>query len=254
MAELVFIGTGSGKAAVNRFHSSILLKSGNYSVLVDAGDSASRALLNSGTGYNEITGIIITHAHSDHICGLPLLLTQMKMCKRTAPLSVYCLEPLLTPLCGFLEFCYIFPDRLGFQLNLIPVNAEEIIEIETGFCFRFFQNTHLDKYARYNKTGSVSLASGSVLFSVSGKEVLFTGDLGGDKDFEIFSGLKPDFLISEVSHVSIDAIKDFIIKARPARTFLTHIDDETDSEILLKAKKEREDITEAEDGMILNLE
>ena len=73
--KIKFVGTSSGKASLNRFHSSLLLSSENYNLLVDAGDGISRALLVNGINFNSINGIIFTHLHPDHFSGLPALIS-----------------------------------------------------------------------------------------------------------------------------------------------------------------------------------
>jgi len=42
--QLTFIGTGSGRTSLDRFHSSLLFTTSDKNVLIDAGDSISRAL------------------------------------------------------------------------------------------------------------------------------------------------------------------------------------------------------------------
>ena len=69
MAELKFIGTGSGKTSLNRFHSSFFIKTSNYNLLIDAGDGESKALLSQGIDFNTIDGILFTHLHPDHYTG-----------------------------------------------------------------------------------------------------------------------------------------------------------------------------------------
>ncbi|MEO8398834.1 MAG: MBL fold metallo-hydrolase, partial [Ignavibacteriaceae bacterium] len=76
-AKIKFIGTGSGKTSLKRFHSSFLILNESYNLLVDTGDGISKALLLQNINYNSIDGILISHLHPDHYTGLPLLLVQM---------------------------------------------------------------------------------------------------------------------------------------------------------------------------------
>ncbi len=53
---------------------SILVESGNDKYLIDAGEGVYKVLRRSlKIDINELTGIIITHAHGDHILGLPTI-------------------------------------------------------------------------------------------------------------------------------------------------------------------------------------
>jgi len=77
--EIKFVGTGSGKTLLKRYHSSFLIKTEAYNLLVDAGDGISRALLNQKVTFDSINGILISHLHPDHYSGLPSLIIQMKL-------------------------------------------------------------------------------------------------------------------------------------------------------------------------------
>lgn len=55
----------------------LLLSDGSTHVLVDAGISMRRieaSLREAGIAMSDITGVLITHEHSDHISGLKMLL------------------------------------------------------------------------------------------------------------------------------------------------------------------------------------
>jgi ribonuclease Z len=87
--KITFVGTGSGKTSLNQFHSSILISSESYNLLIDAGDGISRALLFNEINFNTVDGIVITHFHPDHFSGLPSLIFQMKISDRKKPLDVF---------------------------------------------------------------------------------------------------------------------------------------------------------------------
>ena len=119
--ELTFIGTGSGKTNLNRYHTSLLIQSGNHNVLIDAGDGISRALLSSGINFETINSILISHYHADHFGGLSALITQMILINRTNTLQIFTHKDLVEPLITYLKFCYIFVDHLsGFQRDDRP--------------------------------------------------------------------------------------------------------------------------------------
>src|SRR5690606_40471278 len=76
--EIKFVGTGSGQTSLNRYHSSFLINTGGFNLLVDAGDGVSRALMHQKVLYNFIDGVLISHFHPDHYAGLTSLIVQMK--------------------------------------------------------------------------------------------------------------------------------------------------------------------------------
>lgn len=73
-----------------------VVSDGNIHILIDAGISAKRiadGLAELGLSAAELTAILITHEHSDHISGLPVL------CKRTQA-EIYATEPTARQICG----------------------------------------------------------------------------------------------------------------------------------------------------------
>lgn len=73
-----------------------VVSDGNIHILIDAGISAKRiadGLAELGLSAAQLTAILITHEHSDHICGLPVL------CKRTSA-EIYTTEPTARQICS----------------------------------------------------------------------------------------------------------------------------------------------------------
>ncbi|MBT8387467.1 MAG: MBL fold metallo-hydrolase, partial [Ignavibacteria bacterium] len=127
--EITFIGTGSGKASLNREHSSFLISSKKFNLLVDAGDGISKACLKANLDFNSINGIIFSHLHPDHYTGLAALIVQMKMYKRTEPLTIVVHEELINVIENYLINSYLFPERLGFKINYEPFAIKKSFSI-----------------------------------------------------------------------------------------------------------------------------
>ena len=96
--KLKFIGTSSGQTSLNRNHSSLFFQLGSTNILIDAGDGISKALLHQNVDHSLIDKIIISHFHSDHLAGLPSLLTQMIIAKRRKAIEIYTHKSLLKTL------------------------------------------------------------------------------------------------------------------------------------------------------------
>ena len=58
-------------------------------MLVDCGNNPVGKLEKAGVHINQITDLVLTHAHADHMGALPLLLMDMWLRKRAAPLKIY---------------------------------------------------------------------------------------------------------------------------------------------------------------------
>lgn len=67
--EIFFLGTGTAFSKL--YNNNIIIIKGNTSILVDFGISGPRALGEvAGLSYNEITTLLPTHSHADHIGGI----------------------------------------------------------------------------------------------------------------------------------------------------------------------------------------
>lgn len=75
---------------MDRFGPSILVEAGDEKLVVDAGRGSIQRLTQLGISYGKITGVLLTHLHSDHTVGLPdLWLTGWLMSARATPTEVW---------------------------------------------------------------------------------------------------------------------------------------------------------------------
>ena len=228
LTKLIFIGTGSGKTSLNRFHSSFLIDHLNFRLLVDAGDSVSRALLKSEVEINSINGIIISHFHPDHICGLPSLLLQMKMLKRNAPVKIILHKSLFEDLNRLLVKTYVIPDRLNFELDYIKYDFNTEIEVNKNLKIRALKNTHLDKYEYFVKSEKISLASSSFIFTINSKTIYYSGDVGNENDLDLPDELKINIFVGETTHCTPEAVVKTAEGYKSDIVIFTHISPETE--------------------------
>lgn len=88
--RVTLLGTGTPKPSMERFGPSILVEAGPTKFVFDAGRGATQRLAQIGVGFAEITGVFLTHLHSDHVVGLPdLWLTGWLVGRRTNPLRLW---------------------------------------------------------------------------------------------------------------------------------------------------------------------
>jgi ribonuclease Z len=73
--EILFLGTSASAPSAKRGLSAQIVKHDEYRFLVDCGEGTQRQILQSGTGFKNLTRILLTHGHLDHILGLGGLLS-----------------------------------------------------------------------------------------------------------------------------------------------------------------------------------
>lgn len=254
--NLKFIGTGSGKTSLNRFHSSFLISANNQNILIDAGDGISKALLKQKITFNSIDILILTHYHSDHLAGLPSLLTQMVIDERKSPFRIYTHKKLVLALNKFLQSSFLFSETFNFKLQIIGFDFEDEIILNDKSSFTAKQNSHISN--KHNiKIEDIHFISSSFLFNIQNKKIIYTSDIGNADDLFLFKNENANLFITETTHITTNEIKEAIIIQNLESVILTHIDDK-DTNLLLIFAKELEkhyntDVILADDGLTIKL-
>lgn len=248
--ELLFIGSGSGKSSLDRLHSSLLFNIHNKKILIDAGDGISKALLINNISFNSVTDIIFSHYHSDHLAGLPSLITQMIIGNRTQPLVIHTQKRLVKSLISFLNISYLFLDKLKFSVQINGFNFDEEIKILNDFKFVAKQNSHIVN--KHNIVDDqIEFISSSFCFEAGNQNIIYTSDVGHINDLYLFQDIPHDIFITETTHIALTKIEDADTILAPNKIYLTHIEDEIKLnkwyEKISPQKKEK--IIIAEDGM-----
>ncbi len=227
MAVINFIGTGSGKTSLKRFHSSFLISTGNFNLLVDAGDGVAKALLSQNINFDSIDGIVFSHLHPDHYTGLGVLIVQMKMQKRTKPLNIYADESITGTLKNFLISSYLFPGRMDFEILYHGFVQDENFKVSSDIQFIARQNSHLSEISKLEEYRQQSFSCSSFLFDVNGRKIHYTGDIGNADDLLLFKDYNYDYLITEVTHITFEELFSAVkSKISPRQIILTHLSDE----------------------------
>jgi len=91
--RVTLLGTGAPPPVLNRFGPSTLVEAGQQKFIFDAGRGAMQRLHQLGIPFADISGMFLTHHHSDHVVGFPdLWLTGWigrPWGKRNVPLPVW---------------------------------------------------------------------------------------------------------------------------------------------------------------------
>ena len=131
--RVTLLGTGAPPPVLDRFGPSTLVEAGTEKFLFDAGRGALQRLFQLRIPFGEISGLFLTHLHSDHVVGFPdLWLTGwigQPWGKRKVPLPVW--GPTGTrEMMSHLEKAYQFDIqvRSHYPREGVTINAEDFTE------------------------------------------------------------------------------------------------------------------------------
>jgi ribonuclease Z len=250
MASVTFLGTGPGNVMPGRFQSSILLELGGRRVLLDAGEPCSGKLLELGIPLASLDAVWITHAHSDHVGGLPLLLQASWLHGRTEPLPLGLPSHLVDPLRMWLRA--VFLSTLPYPLETFAWQAGERVQFGE-LTVTPHRTTHLDRIREVLADPSIEC----FLFDIRHPQarVIYSGDLGSAADLAPVLTEPADFLICELAHFSADELIKALAGAKIGTLCLTHVssslEDEVRGEIRMRCERELPGVEEVylpEDG------
>lgn len=87
--KVTFVGSGDAFGTGGRFNTCIMVDGGGVRFTIDFGGTSLVALNALGIHHNTIDAILLTHIHSDHSSGVPILLMDAMLgAKRDRPLTI----------------------------------------------------------------------------------------------------------------------------------------------------------------------
>lgn len=223
-----------------RLRGSILVESGDATILVDASPDLRAQLLAAGT--RRIDAVIVTHAHADHVNGLDDLRYVNRLMHSTIPL--YADRATLEEL--HRRFAYAFRplDGHGFYRPVL-----EAYEITAGIAFKAAGVEVLPIAQDHGFMASTGLRFGRFAYSTDVVRL-------GEDAFAALDGIDTWVVgcfqeARHPTHAHLALALGWIRRVRPRRAVLTHMSERLDYRVL--AAKLPAGVEPAHDGMVLEL-
>ncbi len=115
MPKVIILGTSNSIPTTEHENTHMVVIGNERTVLVDCVSNPILRLEKAGVDFNQVTDLILTHFHPDHVSGVPLLLMDMWLMGRRRPLNIYGLHHTLDRVedlmgfYGWAEWPHFFP-------------------------------------------------------------------------------------------------------------------------------------------------
>jgi len=236
--KLHFLGTSSGLPSPVRYSQTTVLEiDPQHLYILDAGDGASGRMFRLGLDHNSVRGIVISHMHGDHYCGLVQLLKSMMHLGRRAPLIIYLPSEGIEPLQRLLEASYLIPELLRYPVHWLAIEPGETVNLNATsegqpLAVRAFANGHLDHYrskaAALGREVPWKYQSYSFHIETGGVTLGYVGNLHrrlAEVDPEL-RGVHA--LIAELAHLRPPECLEALESLKPRHAFFAHFAPEWD--------------------------
>ncbi len=257
LCQLTVLGSSSGMPSPSRFCSSVFVQTEDFNFLLDCGEGTSFSLLRNKIDPHLIDAVFISHAHIDHLGGLFLLIQMMHLLRSRIPLRVFLPDETIEGVRNFLNTCYLFPAKISFNLQLIPV-ADDFVFENRWTSLKAYPNRHLagnqPMIAELNLPHWMQ--SYSYGLDIGDKKIVYSGDLESSDDLVGIID-DADLLITECLHPQLEKLIPLIIRSRVKSTVFTHIPAEMEDKLVetknLAGKIGLENLVMAYDGLTIKL-
>lgn len=253
--KLTLTGTASGIPVAGRRHSAALLAAGGSTLLLDAGEGVSAALLEAALPPETLGAVCITHTHADHVSGLPMLLQGLHLAGRRAPLDVFVPPGREDWFRAWLTGMYVFPEKWSYPVRLHPL--EETRFADGALRLLPLPNRHLDRVRDLAAQHGIPAQCFSLRFEYGDRSLLVSSDIAGIADIAAHAG-RSDLLVVDATHVPLTEITALADSCPALRIVCTHIPPELEAGLARTTEEIHAAygarIRFAHDGMTIELE
>ncbi len=159
------MGSGPALASASQDNTFFLVENEAGGLLIDCAGSPFHKLLKVGAEPNRLKGVILTHAHPDHIYGLPSLVHELWLYGRRTPLRVFANRETLTVALALLDVFGLRSKPVPLEFEVIPSEGEHLVMEDGGLI------VHTSPVIHKVPTIGVRITSGA-----TGKAAVFSAD------------------------------------------------------------------------------
>jgi ribonuclease Z len=125
MGQVTILGSSSAMPDPVQDNTHLLVKIGQRTILIDAANNPWPHLLKIGMRYDELSDVILTHFHPDHVSGVPQLLVGLWLQGRRKALDVYGLAHTLSRVDTMIDLYNLRNWPEFFEIHFHEVAEEE---------------------------------------------------------------------------------------------------------------------------------
>jgi ribonuclease Z len=135
MTELIILGSGAAIPTAEQHNTYMALVDSQGVVLIDCSGLSTLRLEEAGISPDQITDIILTHFHPDHVSGVPLLLMNMWLAGRNQALRIYGLHHTLERVEDLMGFYHWedWPKFFPVSFHRLPEQEEVTVLVRDQF-------------------------------------------------------------------------------------------------------------------------
>jgi ribonuclease Z len=130
--RVVVLGSGPALASASQDNTFFLVENEAEGLLIDCGGSPFHKLLKVGSEPNRLKGVILTHAHPDHIYGLPSLVHELWLYGRRTPLRIFANHETATVALALLDLFHLRSKPVPLEFDVIPSEEEHLVMEDGG--------------------------------------------------------------------------------------------------------------------------
>ncbi|HEX3053940.1 MAG TPA: MBL fold metallo-hydrolase [Aggregatilineaceae bacterium] len=146
MARLIILGSAGAVSDAAHDNTHFLLQGDQGSmVLVDCGSNPLHKLPRFGLQAHDLSDMILTHYHPDHVSGVPIMLMQMWLLGRSLPLHIYGLHHCLERVEDMMSSAYLWETWPGFfqvEFHRLPERSEQLVLDNADFRITSWPTKH----------------------------------------------------------------------------------------------------------------